>query len=45
MYGSKQHNSGKSEDHWGGGLPTSMAAHGRASLPTQCGNTEVVSTW
>src|SRR3981189_1995027 len=24
--------------------PTSMAAHGRASLPTQCGITEVAST-
>src|SRR4029077_15126052 len=24
--------------------PTSMAAHGRASLPTQCGDTEVAST-
>jgi hypothetical protein len=42
--GSRQHNSGKSEDPWGGGYPTSMAAHDRASLPTQCGISEVALT-
>src|SRR5215467_7207517 len=42
--GSRQHNSGKSEDPWGGGYPTSMAAHDRAPLPTQCGISEVAST-
>src|SRR5215467_5824345 len=42
--GSRQHNSDQSEDPWGGGYPTSMAAHDRASLPTQCGISEVALT-
>jgi len=42
--GPRQHKSDRSEDPWGGGVPTSMAAHARAPLPTQCGITEVAST-
>src|SRR5215472_11571414 len=34
--GPRQHNLDQSEGPWGGGLPPSMAAHDRATDPTQC---------
>ena len=42
--GSRQHNSDRSEDPWGGGRPTSKVAHDRVLNPTQCGITEATTT-
>ena len=42
--GSRQHNSDKSEDPWGGGLPHLQGGARSSAHPTQCGITEVAST-
>ena len=42
--GARQHNLHPSEDPWGGGYPTSMAAHEPVLGPTQCGTTDVATT-
>ena len=41
--GPRQHNPDPSEDPWGGGVPTSKAAHNRVHGPTQCGTTDVTT--